>query len=104
MYKPGQWRAHCDVCGFKFYSGDMRQRWDGLMVCQADWEADHPQKYLRVPSDTQSVPWVRELSDDTFKNVCYLYEISAYAGLASAGCAQAGNTAFSYTFLLGLKS
>ncbi len=74
------------------------------MVCPSDWEADHPQKYLRVPSDTQSVPWVREQSDDSFTPVCYLFELSAYAGLAGAGCAQAGNVSWPYSFLLGLKS
>lgn len=104
MYKPGQWHAHCDVCGFKYYSGEMKQRWDGLMVCAKDWEPDHPQKYLRIPTDTQSVPWVREQSDDLFLEVCYLWERSGYADLATAGCAQAGNTAFTYPFLLGLKN
>lgn len=90
MYKPGQWLAHCDVCGFKYYSGDMRQRWDGLMVCEKDWEPDHPQKYLRVPSDTSSVPWVRKQSDDLFIQVCTYYNVQAIAGIAVAGCAVVG--------------
>lgn len=58
-YKHGEWNAYCDVCGFKFKSGQMRKRWDGMMVCDKDWEQDHPQKYLKVREDKQSVPWVR---------------------------------------------
>lgn len=104
MYKPGQWRAHCDVCGFKFYSGEMRPRWDGLMVCEKDWEPDHPQKYIRVPTDRQATAWVREQADNTFIQVCYLWELSGYAGIATAGCAKAGNTVLPYSFLLGLKN
>lgn len=86
MYKPGQWHAHCDVCGFKHHSGDMRQRWDGLMVCEKDWEPDHPQKYIRVPSDTQSVPWVREQSDDLFLKFCSVITNQGIAGIGVAGC------------------
>lgn len=58
-YKHGEWNAYCDVCGFRFKSGQMRKRWDGMMVCDKDWEQDHPQKYLKVREDKQSVPWVR---------------------------------------------
>jgi hypothetical protein len=104
-YVPGQWNVHCDVCGFKFKSGQIRKRWDGLMVCSADWETDHPQKYIKVNETSQIVPYVRkESSDYQFINVCTLYGISGYAGLATAGCAQAGNNTFSYTFLLDLKN
>jgi hypothetical protein len=102
-YKPGVWNAICDVCGFEFKSDKMKKRWDGLMVCSDDFELDHPQKYLRVREESQSVPWVRTEPEDTFVFVCYLYAISAYAGLAEAGCAQAGVTTLPYTTLLEMK-
>ena len=104
FYKPGAWNVHGDVCGFKFKSTDIQKRWDGLMVCKDDWEIDHPQKFLRVREDRQTVPFVRKQNDDTFLNVCYLWMLSGYADLATADCAKADNTAFTYTYLYNLKN
>lgn len=104
FYKKGSWNVHCDVCGFKFKSDEIRKRWDGLMVCDADFEHDHPQKFLRVKEDKQTVPFVREQADDTFLNICYLWELSAYADLASADCAKADNTTYTYLFLNSTKT
>jgi len=104
FFKPGEWNVHCDVCGFKFKSGQIKKRWDGFMVCDADWEADHPQKHIRVTETSQAVPYVREQQDDTFVNVCYPWSRSGYADLATADCAQADNTAFTYATLLALKN
>lgn len=103
-YKPGSWNVHCDVCGFKFKSDEIKKRWDGLMVCSADFEHDHPQKFLRVREDKQTVPFVRKQSDDTFQSVCYIWDSSAYAGLAAADCAAADNTTFQYQFLFDTKN
>ena len=103
MYKKGQWNAICDACGFEFKSSELQKRWDGLMVCSKDFEHDHPQKYLRVREDSSSVPWVRNEPADTFKHVCYLWETSAYADLASADCAKADNINFTANFLWELK-
>lgn len=102
-YKPGKWKAICDVCGFEFYNDEMRKRWDGLMVCAEDFEHDHPQKFLRVREDHSSVPWIRSEPEDTFIQVCYLYAQSAYADMATADCAKADNTVFTYARLLELK-
>lgn len=104
MYKAGQWKAICDVCGFEFYSGELKKRWDGLMVCHSDFEHDHPQKYLRVREDSSSVPWVRNEPAETFIYVCYEYGTYAYTGLGEAGCMKAGkNSPLSYTQALTLK-
>lgn len=103
-YKPGDWNAHCDVCGFRFKASQMRKRWDGLMVCSEDFELDHPQKYIRVTERSPSVPWVRKQTDDTFLQACYLYAQGSYADLAEADCATADNTTFTYQFLLDLKT
>lgn len=104
MYKPGQWKAICDVCGFEFYSSELKKRWDGLMVCSSDFEHDHPQKYLRVKEEYNSVPWTRVEPADTFIFVCYEYGTYAYAGIAEAGCAKAGkNSPWTYTQALEVK-
>lgn len=103
-YKPGAWNAICDVCGFRFKSDKLRKRWDGLMVCKDDFEYDHPQKYIKVYETTQAVPWTRTETTDVSQETCYIYTSRAYAGLSTAGCAQAGLTDFTYEFLLNLKN
>ena len=40
--------AICDRCGFKFYLSDLKKTWDGHMVCDKDWEGEHPQNKLKV--------------------------------------------------------
>lgn len=65
-YVAGQYHQICDVCGFKFLSLETRIRWDGLLVCPADYETDHPQKYIRVSSDGQGVPIPRPPSSEQF--------------------------------------
>ena len=91
-YVPGAWNVHCDVCGFKFKSTEIRKRWDGLMVCKQDWETDHPQKYLRVNEDRQTVPYVRKQSDDTFIQSCELWTSQARADFGTADCMRADTT------------
>ena len=61
----GQWNAICDVCGFKFKSGDLKLRWDGLMVCQEDYEQRHPMDYFKGTPDNQSTPWSRPEGADS---------------------------------------
>lgn len=105
-FKSGAWNALCDVCGFKFKSTEMCKRWDGLMVCQADWEADHPQKYLRVREDKIATAWVRARPADLDASpTCYIWGQSAYADVATADCAQADNlTNFSFRDLYYMKN
>ena len=55
----GQWNVICDVCGFKFKSNDIYERWDGLRVCRDDWEVRHPMDFQRGFKDDQSVPYTR---------------------------------------------
>lgn len=102
-YKSGDWNAVCDVCGFRFKSSKLRKRWDGLMVCDKDFEYDHPQKYIKVEETSQAAQWTRQDDASNFITVCYLYGISAYADLAEADCAQADNQDYTYDFLLSLK-
>lgn len=103
MYQAGKWKAICDVCGFEFYNDELRKRWDGLMVCDSDFEHDHPQKHLRVRGDKQSVPWVRSEPADTFVAVCYQYASQSYAGISEAGCMRAGTQEITYAKAVELK-
>lgn len=43
---------------FKYRAEKMRKRWDGQMVCEADWEMRHPLDFMRArPEDSQTVPF-----------------------------------------------
>ena len=58
-YHHGQWNVSCDVCGFKFKSGDIKKRWDGLYVCKDDFEQRHPSDFMKGFRDDPSVPYTR---------------------------------------------
>lgn len=58
-YIHGSWNVLCDVCGFKFKSCDIQKRWDGLMVCQDDWEPRHPSDFFKIPKERYPIPYTR---------------------------------------------
>lgn len=102
-FKAGSWNAVCMVCGFRFKAQELMKRWDGLMVCEKDYELDHPQKYLRVQSDPKPVPFVSpEQEDDVL--VCTIVTSSGYADLGTADCAKADNNTYSYSFLVSINT
>lgn len=89
-WRSGDWNALCDVCGVKFKASDLRQRWDGLMVCKEDWELRHPQELIRPIPDQQKLPWTRPEPTDNYLPVCTVTGIQGIAGYGVAGCAVAG--------------
>ena len=58
-YVPGDWNAVCDRCGFKFKASELREDWQGLRVCEEDYEERHPLDFLRAKPDKIFVPWTR---------------------------------------------
>lgn len=70
-WEIGKWIVICDVCGFKKLNTEVRKRWDGLIVCQEDFETRHPQEFIRPRPDDQSVPFTRPEPADTFVDVTY---------------------------------
>jgi hypothetical protein len=68
-YKPGDWNAICETCGFQYKASELKKTWDGKMVCSKDWEPRHPQEFVRGVVDKQSVPWTRPEPDDVFTSV-----------------------------------
>jgi hypothetical protein len=58
-YKPGDWNATCDRCGFKFKASELIEDWQGLRVCREDFETRHPMDFLKVYPDKVYVPWTR---------------------------------------------
>ena len=67
--KKRQYNVICDVCGWKYKNHQLRKRWDGLMVCEKDWEPRHPMDLIKIPKDDQSVPWARPEAADQFVEV-----------------------------------
>lgn len=63
-YEPGDWNALCDVCGFKFKASQLKERWDGLHVCESDWEQRHPQELIRPAEEAPALPWTRPEGTD----------------------------------------
>jgi len=50
-YKKGTWNAVCMVCDKKVKADQLRKRWDGVWVCEEDWEPRHPQDLIKTPRD-----------------------------------------------------
>lgn len=65
-YKQGDYNAICDECGFKFKASELKRRWDGLMVCKADWNPRQPQDFVRGTVDSKPLPFTRPESNDVF--------------------------------------
>jgi hypothetical protein len=75
-YKPGTWNAICDVCGFKFKADELKKRWDGRMVCDADFETRHPSDLYSPRMDKPpAIEWSRPEAADTFVAVEYITDI-----------------------------
>jgi hypothetical protein len=83
-YDRGDWASICDSCGRKLKASELRQRWDGLKVCQDDWEPRQPQDFVRGVADYQAPPWTRPEPSDLFiQNEVYPrlvdgYELNVY--------------------------
>lgn len=99
-FKSGEWNALCDVCGFKFKAKDLKDRWDGLKVCNQDWEPRHPQELIRPMPDQIKLPWTRPEPQDQFINfgtidpstiTCGLTDQYGVADIGTADCAIVGN-------------
>lgn len=51
----GDSKAVCDECGFDFHQSMLRKRWDGAMVCAADWNPRHPQDLIHAKPERNTV-------------------------------------------------
>jgi hypothetical protein len=98
---PGNWKVACQSCGFWFPSGEIRRRWDGLLVCDKDYETRHPQTLIQIRAETAVPAFVsKDANPDEYVEVCYIEDSSCYADMCTADCARADNTQFTYAFLL----
>lgn len=102
---PGNWKFACHVCGFWYPSGEIVKRWDGLYVCKKDYETRHPQTLLKIRGEHAFPTYVsKDVTPDQEVFFCDIFKASPYAGMAAAGCAQAGPYTSTYSFLVDLTT
>lgn len=102
---PGHgWKFTCHVCGMWYPSTEIQKRWDGLMVCPKDYETRHPQTLIKVRGERAFPDYVSKDGTDQDVFFCDIFRASSYAGMAAAGCAQAGPYIRTYQFLLDLST
>lgn len=95
-FAPGLWNAICDRCGRKFKSSRLRATWDGLMVCERDWEPRHPQDFVRAVRDFIAPPWTRPDTPGLGVIACTAQGQTAIADSAVCDCAITEYIADSY--------
>jgi hypothetical protein len=49
-----------------YKNSELQMRWDGLMVCNGDWEIRQPQDFVHGVADKQAPPFTRPEQSDTF--------------------------------------
>ena len=62
-FKPGDWNAWCDRCGFKFKASELRKEWQGFMVCSGCWEPRNEQDFIRSVPEKPAPPFSRPRND-----------------------------------------
>jgi hypothetical protein len=94
VYIPGLFNIYCMSCNRKYKSNEIRRRWDGLYVCDEDWEPRHPQDFVRgVPEESNKLPFSFDVDGDASSPIgaaCTLWNSRGIAGIAVAGCGRAG--------------
>lgn len=66
FYKKGSYNVICDYSGIEVKAEDTRMTWDGFRVKNDWWEERHPQDFVAVLRDKQSVPNPRPEPDESY--------------------------------------
>lgn len=75
-YKSGTWNYICPVCGFLYKADEVRRRWDGVYVCNKDWEPRHESEFLRPRGEHNHVTFVNEDAEATITITTSVTEIT----------------------------
>ena len=90
-YKSGSWNVICQLCGKKMKSSDVHKRWDGLLVCEDDYENRNILDFIRTHPEKLNVPYLNpEVPDQFAPEVCTVPGRTARTGKGVAGCMIAG--------------
>lgn len=93
------YNALCDVCGFKYKASQLKKRWDGLMVCNKDFELRHPMDFYTTRNDAHLLPWTRSNTNGIAVDPSISltnWGLTSNNGIAS-GSSQYGSFFASYT-------
>ena len=96
-YVAGLFNIYCMSCGRKYKSNEIRKRWDGLLVCDEDWEPRHPQDFVRgIQERSNILPFSFDNDGSVNGGACTLANSVGIAGLGVAGCMVAGQNHQAY--------
>lgn len=56
QYIPGDNLLICDRTGRVIRRSEAREQWDGLVVHESEWEARHPQEFVRARPENIAAP------------------------------------------------
>ena len=87
-YVHGAWNQICDRSGFKVKNTGTRREWNHSVVRNKDWEARHPQDFLRAIPDHQAVEDPRPGAADGFTQGETTVDVDAFAGDTVIGVAS----------------
>ena len=71
-FVSGEWAAICDVCGWKYKASELKERWDGLRVCEPDWEPKPSQLIQPKFREQLTVPYVAPEPNETSVGPTYI--------------------------------
>ena len=72
-YVPGDPWVICDLCGFAYRQSEMKETWDGNIVCEQDFETRHPQDFVKGLGDDTSIDGLENPEPtDEFNEVNYV--------------------------------
>lgn len=96
MFRLFEWNVICDICNKKIKSSEAKKRWDGFIVCEADFEHRNPLD-TPIPNkrDQYPLPFVRgEATTDIETSVCSASSQSGVVGVGFVGCMIVGEGIF----------
>lgn len=123
-YKPGDWKAVCDLCGFFFMASELQENYRGQRVCKKDFETRHPQELVRTRPERWVPDWTRPDTDTqtpdvstvtagpvnlsaSLQNTLFRYSTTGAAGTISVVLPDANNATFrgvSVVYVVNLES
>jgi hypothetical protein len=58
-FEAGTHNRECDICGWVFKFNQLKENWEGLWVCEKDWEPKPhrflPKNKVRTPRPVKSI-------------------------------------------------
>jgi hypothetical protein len=91
---PFSWNVICQVCRKKVKASEIKKRWDGLLVCDEDFEHRHPNDFP-LPAFKEQAPIPFSSPDlttaqETDTPICSAIGQSGFVGRGIVGCMIVG--------------